>query len=60
MCHILPLIFVIGILSMGNLWVGIVLYVAFIGIKAAFTTGDKWLTSMLIFMVISIVINTIT
>lgn len=61
MCHILPLIFVLGIVAMVGEGFLIVLLLcgAIVGIKLIFTTGDKWLTGMFAFMIVITLINVI-
>ena len=62
MCHLVPLFFVLGIVAIlgEGFLIGLLLIVAAIGIKLMFTTGDKWLTAIMAFIVVGIIINTIT
>lgn len=62
MCHLVPLFLVLGIVVMlgEGFLVGLIIIVAVVGIKLIFTTGDKWLTAIMSFMTVVIIINTIT
>jgi len=40
--------------------IGLFIVTVVVGFKLMFTTGDRWLTGILAFMVVVIVINTIT
>lgn len=62
MCHLVPLFFVLGIVAMigKGFLVGLLIIVAVVGIKLIFTTGDKVLTAIMAFMVVGIIVNTIT
>ncbi len=61
MCHLVPLFFVIGIITMlgEGFLIGLVIITAVVGFKLVFTTGDKWITAIMSFMVVVIIINTI-
>jgi hypothetical protein len=62
MCHLVPLFFILGIVAMlgEGFIIGLLLIVFVVGIKLIFTTGDKWFTAMMAFMVAVIIVNTIT
>jgi len=62
MCHLVPLFFVLGIIAMlgEGFLIGLLIIGAVVGIKLVFTTGDKWLTVIMSFMIVVIIINTIT
>jgi hypothetical protein len=40
--------------------IGLLIIGAMVGIKFVFTTGDKWFTAIMSFMVVVIIINTLT
>ena len=62
MCHLVPLFFILGIIAMlgEGFLIGLLIIGAVVGIKLVFTTGDKWLTIIMSFMIVVIIINTIT
>ena len=62
MCHLVPLFFVLGIIAMlgKGFLIGLLIIVAIIGIKLVLTTGDRWLTGIMAFMMVVIIVNTIT
>lgn len=62
MCHLVPLFFVLGIVAIlgEGFLLGLLIIGTVVGIKLIFTTGDKWLTAIMSFMIVVIVINTIT
>ncbi len=62
MCHLVPLFFVFGIVAIlgEGFLMGLLIIVAAVGFKLMFTTGDKVLTAIMSFMMVVIIINTIT
>jgi len=62
MCHLVPLFFVLGIVAIlgEGFLIGLLIIGAMVGIKLIITTGDKWLTAIMAFMVVVIIVNTIT